>query len=708
MGLIKAVSGKGMKKRLVCMLLLFVVILSGCSSGGINIPFLGGGTDNGLSSDNVENIAAMAGDEMSYSTLGEKDKDTKTAMSVVNGFLNANRKAHQTQTGYPRFRVGNMAFVEIRTVPNVDVRDLDIPSEYVVVVLGDNPQLSRTPNRELFANFMKVIRADPDIMTLNQRVRTALVLATGDDSYIGAEGYEPTWTDEDGILVISYYRYTGSRMMVQEKTAFTLTVDENQDYVICKVSDLFSEPQVYVDFLLEKIPKVRDMVNRGMSVYIEDDPIMIDGDVHIGITLGTYHEEDDHFARELFYAVSADWEIYEYDAERDVWWSQGNIMTIPGANIANNGGNFVKYRGDIYYRQYEPGSFEESGLWDGFAPRFGAQASVMRLGWDGSQEVVWSGDGFGPIFIFHDNGLEPMLILTRLTRDGLGVTHTETFGVTIYDHEVMFKCFGTLFAVDEERELVIMSSANGLLFTGHLKSLDQNDLSNQYRDPLYYDQSEGVLYCSVSDWSSNTTMFTAIDVVTCKETVLLSDTNDSIGENILEIDYAQFIEFSNVEPKGDYVYANVAAYSGNGYMYGASARLSFHKSGGSYTNLGPASETDWFGANKPFTYRSDGPHYIDLPGYYMFGGTSGADAVMILSSNELSELGLPDGEYFGEDDFVVLQGVEYVDGDVFFTVVVGSRNYSEDIGWRYGYDREWSTVYRKDLATGAILEVYSY
>ena len=468
---------------------------------------------------------------------------------------------------------------------------------------------------------------------------------------------------------------------------------------------------VYADYLLKKIPKAREMADGGMTIVIEDDLVTINSSDCVQITLGTYHEDDDHFTRELFYAISPEWEIYEYDTAADFWWSRGNEASIVSADLANNGGSFVKYRSDIYYWQYEPDSFEISGLWDGFAPNYGVQARLMRLNWNGTQEVLFKSDGYGSIFIFHDHGIEPMLILTRLEPDWLGGTYTQAFGITIYGGEVKFTCPGTPFVVDDERELVIMSSANGLLFTGHLKSLDQNDLSKQYREPLYYDAKDGVLYCSATDWSADAsamTLFSAIDVATGEETILMSDTNGSIGENILGTDYAQFIEFRNVAPIGDSVYVNVSAYSGSAYMYAASARLSFHKSDGSYTNMGPVSEIDWFGVFKPFSYRSDSPHYIDLPGYYMFDGTSDSDASLILASNELEDLGLLDGGYFGEDDFVVLQDVEYVDGDIFFTIAMGTRNYDEDIGWRYGYDRSSSTVYRKDLTTGEITEMYSY
>ena len=173
-------------------------------------------------------------DDMRYYQLSDRDAETRAAMSVVNAALRADQRPYQTQTAYPRFRVGNMAFIQIRTTPTAGVRDLGGSSRYVVVVLGAEPQRVGTPNAELFARFMSVVRADPDIMEQRHRIRTALILATGDDDYIGSDGALPTWTDEDGVLVISYYNYVRqmSDMVRPSVAASTLTVDENQNFII--------------------------------------------------------------------------------------------------------------------------------------------------------------------------------------------------------------------------------------------------------------------------------------------------------------------------------------------------------------------------------------------------------------------------------------------------------------------------------------------
>jgi len=52
--------------------------------------------------------------------------------------------------------------------------------------------------------------------------------------------------------------------------------------------------------------------------------------------------------------------------------------------------------------------------------------------------------------------------------------------------------------------------------------------------------------------------------------------------------------------------------------------------------------------------------------------------------------------------------VEYADGALFFSIVCGPRNEAQDIGWREAYDLGSVHIYRKDLASGEIEELYSF
>jgi len=160
--------------------------------------------------------------DMRYAYLSVGNKDTRTAISIVNSTLSPDQKAH------PRFRVGNIAFIEIITsTPNLT--DSFSSSKYVGVILGDEPRLVPMPSKELFTHYAKIVRANPGIMEPNQRIRAALILATGNESY---KVDESTWTDEDGSLIIKYNALVRLNMAKSITTSNTLTVDANQNFTI--------------------------------------------------------------------------------------------------------------------------------------------------------------------------------------------------------------------------------------------------------------------------------------------------------------------------------------------------------------------------------------------------------------------------------------------------------------------------------------------
>ena len=163
---------------------------------------------------------------MRYEGLGSYSEYTKTVMDVVGETLRDNQQA------YPRFKVDNMAFVEIITPPPPNFMDVNGTREYIVVLLDDEPKRVLVPNKELFVRFMSVVRPDPDVMTESQRTRAALILATGEDCNVLEGEYQPTWTDEEGVLTIRYHLRVGNGMAMPSIIEYTLTVDENQEFIV--------------------------------------------------------------------------------------------------------------------------------------------------------------------------------------------------------------------------------------------------------------------------------------------------------------------------------------------------------------------------------------------------------------------------------------------------------------------------------------------
>ena len=130
-----------------------------------------------------------------------------------------------------RYRLGNLALFYVVKLPPPDAMDANSSSQYVGVILGTKFRFIRLPNRELFAQFARNIRANPEQYELNDRIGITLMLATGSDVFtIPENGQKPTWTDEDGTLTIRYHKDMPRGMMKPITVACTLTVDANQAY----------------------------------------------------------------------------------------------------------------------------------------------------------------------------------------------------------------------------------------------------------------------------------------------------------------------------------------------------------------------------------------------------------------------------------------------------------------------------------------------
>lgn len=164
---------------------------------------------------------------MTYGYMPEKDASTKAAMAAVSATLRPGQKA------YARYKISNLGFIEVRTPAPTDITDVDGSSQYVAVLLSPKPRLVKLPDETLFAHFVKNIRPNPDKIKLTRRVRTALLLATGSGDFIDEpEALAPTWTDENGTLVIRYHKYVGGGMVRPQQAKCTLTVDAGQAFTL--------------------------------------------------------------------------------------------------------------------------------------------------------------------------------------------------------------------------------------------------------------------------------------------------------------------------------------------------------------------------------------------------------------------------------------------------------------------------------------------
>lgn len=375
--------------------------------------------------------------------------------------------------------------------------------------------------------------------------------------------------------------------------------------------------------------------------------------------------------------------------------------------IFNNGGNFVKYGNFIFFREYNALNFEESGLWNSFAIRPGSWSEIKKMSVKTNKiNPLFKDQGFGNIYIFEGREKQPVYLLNEINVESAG---KEIYGVFSEGQEIETYSQGSIFALDMEREKIIVNHENGAISAHSLDNSFIQIMKEAYHRPLHYDQKEGILYCEDASGGSPDQ---GITITSCN----LSGRSEKIltlsGEEInflTDNDYSgDYYQVKRIEKKDKDIFITLAGYGGNAGHFYSWLVLEVDANDLTYQVLENPDETYWYQEGKPFTYKEDGPFYADDPRYFVLNSEDEGEKIEVLSYEDLALLDFKEGDVFYQDYFRAIDYIEYVDGQVFFSISNGNRHEAEDVGWRWGYRRGESMVYKKDLANGEIDLLYSY
>lgn len=383
-----------------------------------------------------------------------------------------------------------------------------------------------------------------------------------------------------------------------------------------------------------------------------------------------------------------------------------------GTTVDNNGGHYVKYGAYTYYRQYNDACFEANGVYGDFDYVPGAKSVIMQIGRDGKPKKVFDDNGCGPLFICQ--GTDTRFVLNRLSKNK-GRERNEIYSVTLDGRDLREYGHGRIFAVDDARAVII--AFVNTRFDGDTGGICVIDVATGKRTglydanlmPSYYDENNGILYCEeLAEPGWGIPDICSIDIETGRKAVLCANLKEIVAGLDADTEDADWYTFKTIRPEKDCIYGYMGGYNMVSLAYHVGFLLKINKNGnGATVALSPA-ESDWWGLQKLYSPKSEGPFQTDKAGYYMWNFPKGEKPVNVLSADDLKRVGLPRGEYFSEADFATLQAVEYVDASVFFTVIGGPRYPMKDAGWQNGYARGKSSVYKKDLTTGEITLLYAY
>lgn len=143
----------------------------------------------------------------------------------------------------------------------------------------------------------------------------------------------------------------------------------------------------------------------------------------------------------------------EADEKADVQETEdtGDDEKATVEKIENNGGHFVTYNGDAYYRQYQATDFEATGIFGDYGTIGGTTKNIMKISADDATQVAFADMGDGNIFMSQG----------RMYLNKSGADYYQTvYSVDLNGENEIEHGFGRVNAVDEETGIVIATLAD--------------------------------------------------------------------------------------------------------------------------------------------------------------------------------------------------------------------------------------------------------
>ena len=403
--------------------------------------------------------------------------------------------------------------------------------------------------------------------------------------------------------------------------------------------------------------------------------------------------------------------------------------------VINNGGLYVSYKGNVYYRQYTSDSYNSVGLFGTYETIVGAKKNMMRLKPDGTSEIAFNDIGEGNIFICKDRMYLEKLnkdlipIVYAVDLDGSNEQEIGTGWVKGIDEES-----GTLVCVladaEDTYQLHRLDGATGVIKKYDLKVTCSEFLALKdgviyYSGEVEFEASKlgEIKLCSVNLDGSNEKLLVLTD----------SDLYE-LGDRGTVIPCIQFV--------GDTIYFSYGAYGGTGNYYQSGKIAKVEKDGRDFTViLGDAKGTDINNnlVDDIFYVASDTGKEIL---YYSQTSENKKNFALDLSTGEVNKTDFPiyaEGkpfEYEGgisiyqnaspkmttwipsvdyglldldkEADYYTIKDIELCDNWVYYRIEANEAAPEVSIGWRDGYRRVKTKVVRQELDGDTVEILFEY
>lgn len=436
------------------------------------------------------------------------------------------------------------------------------------------------------------------------------------------------------------------------------------------------------------------------------------------------------------------------------------------ANMKYADSTYVYQDGKVYYRRYHEDSYEETALWGAYDPIPETEKELVCVDLDGTETVLFTDEGYGDIYLIDDRFF--MTDGKLCEENGAVYTEKQLYSVDMQGKDRMNYGNASIFAIDRKRKIVILRvwEEGKIRYyvmnceTGEKKLILTEREDDYYNNPGIY--QDGWLYYERLIWDdSGIFKLCAVSLEGEKReiaafTSALNQHSNSYKESIL-----------NIKVDRDRIYFIVGGYDGSASVFQGGKLISMNLDGTGYKAIETEGDTYYISHDSGKTLIYFPRCYMPLADFVEECDTTVWDVEAdicypsafpqkILLAYEqqkslvwryypsekdaLCELTLYDDEIeekkadiyavpadsgkivrvamnLGdsiikcdneETDKIKYKDLYYADGFLYFTVEYSVYDQETSIGWRDGYRRLRSDVYRLKTGESAAKLLYSY
>lgn len=412
--------------------------------------------------------------------------------------------------------------------------------------------------------------------------------------------------------------------------------------------------------------------------------------------------------------------------------------------------------GYVYYRRYHEDSYEEGALWADYRPTAGTDKEIVRINAEGEKTELFEDRGYGNIYLAGERFF--MTEMVSREEDGVSYNVSSIYSVDMQGQNRVDYGEGTICAFDMDRNVLVLNMRSVKNREGSYAALD---CMSGEMTPLVFGGCESLVFWDYQDgWcyfdahggeaESRVCRVAAISLTGEQKEIIALAPDGTAQEN----GYVESI--CRVEVDGDGLFIVFGGYAGSGNFYQGGRIITIKLDGSDYRALEAFNDT-YYVCHKdgrtlvylPHTYRTKEDVEYSATVWDMEAGTlSPSDypyqfiqqqhgrpvlpyqkhveskPLCILMGEETNVYALP-GEsgiilpvamdiddkitaYDGEIDLVNYEHMYYADGFLYFDVVYNLYDIDYSIGWRDGYRRLRTDVYRLQLGGEEAELLYSY